>query len=161
MVIPVVKNPNDILRVHTTDMSLDTLKTEEIQQLANNMIDTMYATQGIGIAAVQVGQDLRMCIIGKEADASLTDDLVLVNPTWEKTSRKKKKDEEGCLSIPNVFGDVVRWTNIHVEALDRHGTPLSFDAKGFFARVIQHEVDHLNGVLFIDTATNIREMRSQ
>ena len=155
----IAKYPADdaILRVQTTDMPVSALATTEIQDLIDNMIDTMYSADGIGIAAPQVHKDLRVCIIGKEAHDSLTEDMVLVNPTWERTSRHKGGDMEGCLSIPRTHGKVIRWKNIKVTALDRHGEPLVFEAHKFFARVIQHEVDHLDGVLFIDKATDIHE----
>lgn len=158
MTLPISKHPvDDILRVQTTDIPLDVLKLPETQELIDNMIDTMYSAQGIGIAAPQVFKDRRICIIGKDADESLTDDLALVNPSWERTSKRKAAEMEGCLSIPNTYGKVTRWKNIVVTALDRHGNEIKFEAHGFFARVIQHEVDHLDGVLFIDKATGIHE----
>lgn len=153
----IVLHPNPILTTPSADLSVDLLHSDDIQQMIREMIPTMYAAQGIGLAAPQIGKNLRVCIIGKDADESLTDDLVLVNPTWERLSRKHSTDTEGCLSIPKVFGKVKRWKDIHVEALDRDGNPLSFDAHDFFARVIQHEVDHLDGVLFIDKAKGIHE----
>lgn len=158
MILPIVIHPNDLLRVHTEDLSLEMIQDADTQALIANMIETMYSANGIGIAAPQIGKLLRICIIGKEADKSLKEDLVLINPSWKRTSKKKTKDQEGCLSIPRVYGDVVRWKHISVTALDQNGAPLTFDAQGFFARVIQHEVDHLNGVLFIDSATGIHEL---
>ena len=77
---------------------------------------------------------------------------MLINPKWEKISRKKNTDVEGCLSVPKIFGKVTRYSNIQVEAMDRAGKKISFPAKNFFARVIQHETDHLDGILFIDKA---------
>lgn len=156
MVLPISLHPQDsILQEKTLDVDLSQLKDVHTQQLIDNMIDTMYSAQGIGIAAPQVFQHLRICIIGKEADASLSDDLVLVNPQWERTSRKKANEFEGCLSIPKTYGKVVRWKNIKISAYDRNGEQLNFEAHNFFARVIQHEVDHLDGILFIDKATGI------
>ena len=122
------------------------------------MIPTMYGDDGIGLAAPQVANNIRICIIGKQADKSLGSDLVLVNPVWTKNNKKTNIDDEGCLSVPGKFGKVKRYTDIHVDAWDRHGNPLSFDAKQFFARVVQHEVDHLDGILFIDKATDIYEV---
>lgn len=158
MILPIITHPADILRVKTVDLPTEAFIDPELQELIDSMIETMYAAQGIGIAAPQIDKDLRVCIIGKEADDSLSDNLVLVNPVWQRTSRRKKTESEGCLSIPNTYGKVTRWKNIHVEARDRHGNPLSFDANDFFARVIQHEVDHLDGVLFIDKAKDVHEV---
>jgi len=122
------------------------------------MIQSMYSDDGIGLAAPQVARNIRICVIGKAADPSLQEDLVLVNPVWKPRSKKKNVDVEGCLSVPNVFGKVKRYSNIMVEAYDRNGQPLSFAANHFFARVIQHEVDHLNGILFIDKAHDIYDV---
>lgn len=157
MIRAIAKHPDPILRVKTTDMTTEELASQEIQDLIDDMIETMYAAQGIGIAAPQVSQEKRICIVGKEADESLTHDLVLVNPQWQKVSKKKQKDPlEACLSIPNTNGVVLRWKDIEVAALDRTGQPIQFTAHDYFARVVQHEVDHLNGVLFIDKATDIQ-----
>ena len=147
--------PTASLREKSKEIDLDFLLSAETQKLIDEMIPKMYESDGIGLAAPQVGHNIRVCIIGKESDKKLKEDLVLVNPVWEKTSRKKKADMEGCLSVPNTFGKVVRYARISVDALDRNGKKLAFEAKNFLARVIQHEVDHLDGVLFIDKATDI------
>jgi len=131
------------------------LASKKIQDLIDAMIPAMYESDGIGLAAPQVGHNIRVCVIGKESDKKLEEDLVLVNPVWEKTSRKKNVDVEGCLSVPKTFGKVKRYTNIHVIAMDRTGQEISFEAKKFFARVIQHESDHLDGILFVDKAKDI------
>ena len=151
----IITIPTASLREKSKEVDLDFLASKETQKLIDEMIPKMYESDGIGLAAPQVGHNIRICIIGKESDKKLKEDLILVNPTWEKTSRKKKADMEGCLSVPHTFGKVVRYNNIAVEALDRNGKKLSFDAKKFLARVIQHEVDHLDGILFIDKATEI------
>jgi peptide deformylase len=158
MELPIVKLPTPSLRERSVEITKDILLSENTQKFIDDMIPTMYGDDGIGLAAPQVGKNIRVCVIGKEADKGLSDDLVLVNPVWEKNSPKTKTEDEGCLSVPGKFGKVKRFTNIHVDALDRHGNPLSFEAKHFFARVIQHEVDHLNGILFIDKATDIYEV---
>ncbi len=153
--LDIVTLPAENLRKKSKEIDLDFLASKETQKLIDEMIPKMYESDGIGLAAPQVGNNIRICIIGKEADKKLKEDLVLVNPTWEKTSKKKNSDTEGCLSVPHTFGKVIRYNNIAVEALDRHGKKLSFDAKKFLARVIQHEVDHLDGILFVDKATEI------
>jgi peptide deformylase len=153
--IVVLPEPN--LRKPSETVTKEFLLLPETQEFINAMIPAMYKAKGVGLAASQVAKNIRICIVGKEADESLKDDLILINPVWTKNNRKVNTDHEGCLSVPKKFGKVKRYADIHVEALDRHGNPLSFDAKNFFARVVQHEADHLNGSLFIDKATDIYE----
>jgi len=159
--LEITKVPTKSLRERSTELDPALVTSDEIQTLIDEMIPTMYTDDGIGLAAPQVGKNIRLCVIGKEAlklDKKNTlqiYDLVLINPVWQKTSRKKATDTEGCLSVPKTFGKVTRWKNIEVEALDRQGNKLKFFANDFFARVIQHEVDHLDGILFIDKAKSI------
>lgn len=161
-ILTVITHPHQTLLIPTKPISADVLRTPEIQTLIDRMIPTMHHEKGVGIAAPQVDRSLRICVIARDAillDHKTTiphEDLVLVNPVWNRLSKKTDKDVEGCLSIPHTFGTVKRYTEISVDALDRQGNPLSFEARGFFARVIQHEVDHLEGILFISKATNIR-----
>ena len=123
----------------------------------------MYSDDGIGLAAPQIGQNIRICIIGKDAikmdkKTNITkksEDIVLINPVWQKTSRKQNWDTEGCLSVPKTYGKVKRYNHIEINAFDKNGEKINFTANGFFARVIQHEVDHLDGILFIDKAKDI------
>ena len=129
------------------------------------MIPTMYADDGIGLAAPQVAKNIRVCTIGhaaigknikiKKGNIDPQKDLVLVNLVWERVSKKTEIDIEGCLSFPKTFGKVRRYVEIDVKAMDRDGNDLHFIAKNFFSRVIQHEVDHLDGILFIDKAFDI------
>lgn len=153
--LPLVQLPNPNLRKRSIEIDRAVLLSPPIQTFIDEMIPTMYGDDGIGLAAPQVGKNIRVCVIGKDADKKLTTDLVLINPTWERTSKKTNIDTEGCLSVPNQFGKVKRYTHIDVNAWDRKGNPLSFEAHKFFARVIQHEIDHLDGILFIDKATDI------
>lgn len=126
------------------------------------MISTMYGADGMGLAAVQVGHNIRICVIGKQAIPEKhqlkQEDLILINPVWVKTGLRKLEDVEGCLSVPKKYGKVKRYKNIKVTALDALGNPLSFSASDLLARVIQHEVDHMDGVLFIDKAKNVYEV---
>lgn len=157
--LKIVTLPTPSLRERSKEVDRDFLLLPKTQKLIDEMIPAMYQYDGIGLAAPQIDHNIRVCVIGKAADKKLKEDLILVNPVWEKISRKKNSDTEGCLSVPNIFGKVVRCSDIHVEALDRNGNKLSFDAKKFFARVIQHECDHLNGILFIDKATEMYEAK--
>ncbi|PIR74008.1 MAG: peptide deformylase [Candidatus Magasanikbacteria bacterium CG10_big_fil_rev_8_21_14_0_10_47_10] len=162
--LPLVTLPAESLRQQSADIDRSVLASAEMQQFIDEMIPTMYGDDGIGLAAPQVGRNIRIFTIGKEAIKDFTviqgtidaaHDLVVVNPIWYKLSRKTTIDTEGCLSVPKTFGKVKRSRDIHVEALDRHGNTLSFDAHNYFARVVQHEVDHLNGILFIDRAKGV------
>lgn len=153
--LKIVTLPAKSLRERSKEIDRDFLLSDKIQKLIDEMVPAMYKYDGVGLAAPQIGENIRICVIAKMADKKLKNDLILVNPVWEKISKKKNTDTEGCLSVPNVFGKVIRYSDIHVEALDRTGNKISFDAKKFFARVIQHECDHLNGILFIDKATDM------
>jgi peptide deformylase len=160
--LKIVTIPNPKLRERSKELDRDVVLTDEIQELAKEMIPIMYQADGVGLAAPQVEKNIRICTISKEAmkkdkknTLSTNDDLVLINPVWNKLSRKTGWDTEGCLSVPKTYGKVKRYTEIHVQALGINGNLLSFDAHNFFARVIQHEVDHLDGILFIDKAKDI------
>jgi peptide deformylase len=118
----------------------------EIKTLTEQMFETMYANKGIGLAAVQVGKLIRLFITHVPND----DPRVFINPEVVETSLDQGSYEEGCLSIPEVNADVVRPANVRVQAWNLKGRPFSIDADQLLARVIQHELDHLNGILFID-----------
>jgi len=119
--------------------------TPEIRKTLTDMLETMYYQVGIGLAAPQVGVSLRIILV----DDGPRGPRALLNPAIV-DQRGSVRGEEGCLSIPGFFGEVERSEWVRVEAMDAEGRPLSFEAKGLQARVIQHELDHLDGVLFID-----------
>jgi peptide deformylase len=118
----------------------------EIQSLSEQMFETMYANKGIGLAAVQVGKLIRLFITDIPNDGP----RVFINPEVVETSVEQGTYEEGCLSIPEINADVVRPAHVKIQAWNLKGRPFSLDADQMLARVIQHELDHLNGVLFID-----------
>ncbi len=163
--LTIITIPNTILETPARELTQEEIISPEIQALIDEMIPTMYRSEGIGLAAPQINKSIQICIIGKGAiqlDRKTTvphEDLILINPTWTKNSTKTNNDQEGCLSIPGLYGTVKRYSDIHVEARDRSGNKFSFDAKNFFARVIQHEIDHLNGILFTTKATDVREVK--
>jgi peptide deformylase len=130
-----------ILRKETTPV---TSITAEIRTLVDAMFETMYAAKGIGLAAPQVGRIERVAVVDVKGDP-----LVLINPEIL-ASTGMEKDEEGCLSIPDIYGDVDRPSTVHVRALDRDGKEFEREADGLLGRCIQHEIDHLHGKLFID-----------
>lgn len=161
--LSIITLPTSSLRERSQEIDRDFLLLKKTQQLIEEMIPKMYESDGIGLAAPQIGHNIRLCIIGQEAlkmdkkNKLPIADLVLVNPIWQKTSRKTNVEEEGCLSVPKTIGKVKRYSDIEVRAWNEHGEEIKFKAHGYFARVIQHEVDHLDGVLFIDKAKNIKK----
>jgi peptide deformylase len=130
-----------ILRQDTTVV---TEVTEEHRRLIDDMFETMYAARGIGLAATQVGRTERICVV--DVDKAK---YALVNPEIV-ASDGEQTGEEGCLSIPEIYGDVTRAQHVVVRALDRDGKPIEIDATDLLARCLQHEIDHLHGRLFID-----------
>jgi peptide deformylase len=120
--------------------------TPEIRKLVEDMVDTMYDEVGIGLAAPQVGVSLRLIVVGDEGGQGVR---ALVNPLLVDQGGQATA-EEGCLSIPGVFAQVTRADWVRVEAHDLEGRPLRLEGRGLLARVLQHEMDHLDGVLFID-----------
>jgi peptide deformylase len=119
--------------------------TAELQQLIDDMFETMYAARGIGLAAPQVGRSERLAVVDVDDEP-----MVLINPEILESSGGTEKGEEGCLSIPEVYGDVERPESIRIRAMDRDGNVFERDAAGLLARCMQHEIDHLHGKMFID-----------
>ena len=130
-----------ILRQETTPVDR---MTDELRRLTDDMIATMHAAKGIGLAAPQIGRSERIAVIDVEDDP-----IVIVNPEIVITEGSAKA-EEGCLSIPEIFGDVERPARVTIRALDRDGEPFELQASELLARCLQHEIDHLHGKLFID-----------
>ncbi len=168
----IIKHPNDILRrkarpVETFDA--------ELQQLIDDMVATMRAAPGVGLAAPQVNVPLRVAVVefGEEPDEDANGNLpenlpenppekklfVLINPEITRLSTELETASEGCLSIPGLVGDVERAHTVTVKAQNRRGQPLKIKASGWLARILQHEIDHLNGVLFIDRALKLEVLQ--
>lgn len=126
--------------------------SNEAKKLIKEMIETMKEKRGVGIAAPQINEGVQVIIVDAEGGP-----LALYNPKLLKTSKKKESGEEGCLSVAGVYGIVPRFTSVEAEAQNEKGEIIRIKAEGFFARVLQHEIDHINGVLFIDRATKITE----
>jgi peptide deformylase len=144
-------------RLHTVAAPVPEV-TDEVRALVRDMAETMYGAPGIGLAATQVDTHLRLIVI----DISETRDqlLVLINPRI--TSRSGESDyEEGCLSVPGVYGKVPRSERITVEALDRNGEPFVLEAEGLLAVCIQHEMDHLLGKVFVEYWSRLKQTRLQ
>jgi peptide deformylase len=127
---------------------------DELRQLVREMLQTMYSSQGIGLAAPQVAVNKQLIVVDCEPDNPANPPLVLINPQIKSVSRDSCVIEEGCLSIPGVFLEVVRPKVVEVNFKDEYGRPRKIKASGLLSRVIQHEMDHLNGVLFVDRVQN-------
>jgi peptide deformylase len=121
----------------------------DLQQLIDDMAETMYAAPGVGLAANQVGSLRRVCVANPSEDRDPAKLLVLINPELVE-SEGEIVAEEGCLSIPDVREEVRRARRVLVRALDRTGRPIEVEGEDLLARILQHELDHLNGVLFVD-----------
>ena len=107
MILPIVQHPNEILTTRSKEVEPSFIVSNKARKLAKDMIETVYNAKGVGLAAPQIGLGIRLCVITKQYTPDQKD-LVLFNPTWEKTSRKKIADNEGCLSVPHTFGRVKR-----------------------------------------------------
>jgi peptide deformylase len=132
---------------------------EAVRSLARDMLVSMYAARGIGLAAPQIGVDLQLLVIDLEIEDPASPPLVLINPEITSVGGSLCTYEEGCLSIPGVYLDVVRPSVVDVSYRDELGRPKRLKADGLMARCIQHEMDHLNGVLFVDRVTDHDKLR--
>jgi peptide deformylase len=131
----------------------------ETRRLADDMLDTMYDAPGIGLAAVQIGVDRRMLVIDVSREGEEKAPLVFINPEVVASSEERSLYEEGCLSIPDYYAEVERPADVTVNFFDVDGKPQTVKADGLLATCLQHEIDHLNGVLFIDHISRLkREM---
>lgn len=158
MVYDIVIEPIPMLHKRSLDVDPKDIKSREMQKFIKDMVETMYVKDGVGLAAVQVGRPIQLCVIGKNYNPFGKDDLCLINPVWTKLSITKEWDEEGCLSVPGVYGKIKRYKKIKVSALDKNGKKLEFIAEDFFARIVQHECDHLGGHLYIEKAKDFRHV---
>jgi peptide deformylase len=127
--------------------------TPELDALIADMFDTMHAANGAGLAAPQIGVNLRLVIYGfkqntRYPDAPPVPETVLINPKLRPLSAEREEGWEGCLSVPGLRGVVPRFTALHYEGVDQFGNVINRDAEGFHARVVQHECDHLDGILY-------------
>jgi len=135
---------------------------KDLHTLIDDMVETMRDAPGVGLAAPQIGLSERLLVIEyfeREEDEEIEDApkkvWAVINPEIVKKSEETVMGVEGCLSIPGLLGEVERHTEIHVKALNRHGKPMKIKARGWLARIFQHEIDHLNGVLFPDLTERV------
>lgn len=153
--LPIVFSDNPILRQKSRRVSHI---TGEIERLIKDMFESMHAAHGVGLAAVQVGVPLRLIIVEipedlEDSNAGTT--LVLLNPEVVRASDEMETGIEGCLSVPGWAGEVPRYTMVTVKGMDPKGKKVRLRAEGYLARVLQHEIDHTEGILFIDRASEL------
>jgi len=150
MIYPVIIYPHKNLRLKSRDLSLEEIESNEIQQLINDLKETMIEKDGLGLAAPQIDKQINLIAINTDSGV-----LEFINPKIIKKSWAKNTIEEGCLSLPNIYGLVKRPSRVKVSYLDKHGKQKTISDDSITARVLQHEIDHLNGTLFIDLASKI------
>ena len=150
----ILTEPNQILR----QKSLPVEKIDkDLQKLMDDMLETMYAAPGIGLAAIQVGIPKRIIVIDIAQKEGPKNPMIFINPEIIKQSENNSTYEEGCLSVPGQFAEIDRPDKCHIKYLDYHGQPREIRAEGMLATCIQHEIDHLEGILFIDYLSKLKK----
>jgi peptide deformylase len=149
----IIRDGHPTLRKVAKKVEVKELKDPLFQQLIDDMFETMYEAPGVGLAAPQVNVSKRLFVIDvREEDH---EPAVVVNPKME-LAEEEVELTEGCLSVPGMVGEITRYKRVAVSGLDREGNKIRLEGEGLFAQCLQHEIDHLNGVLYIDKAKNVR-----
>jgi peptide deformylase len=167
-ILKVAKLGNPVLRKKSDPVDRREIAQQDFQHLIDDMIETMREYDGVGLAAPQVHVSKQIAVIEAKGSARYPESpdiplLVVINPSVVSMSKEKREGWEGCLSVDNLRGRVPRSTRMEVKALDRHGKEIHLDASGFLAVVLQHEIDHLMGYVYLDrmsdlsTLTHMRE----
>jgi peptide deformylase len=167
--LKVARLGHPILRQQARAIPLDQVDDPALQRLIDDMITTMQDDNGIGLAAPQVHQSLQLAVLGnpdagggdpdaEEDDPDTVPLTVLINPQWLERSARTDESWEGCLSIPGLRGVVSRSQQVVLRAVNREGITVELEAEGFFARVLQHEIDHLEGVVYLDRMADMRRL---
>jgi peptide deformylase len=155
-ILPITTCPNPNLRRRSKEIAEKAIKSEQFIKLCKDMEETMLKKDGVGLAAPQIGENLRLIVVNTKNGA-----IAMLNPELVKKSWAKEWGEEGCLSVPGVFGEVKRHKVVSCNYMSLSGEKKCLDSKGLLARILQHEIDHLDGVLFIDKAKNIEDKGGQ
>lgn len=178
MILKILQEPHKILRETAQEIKPEEIKSKDIQGLLKDMSETLAAIDiGVGLAAPQIGKPLRIFLVSGETLATKRDKkkidleeykkhkasrkwkhLVFINPKIIRTFKEKKLLPEGCLSVDKLYGQIERPKRVVVQAYNEEGKKFRRSASGLFAQVIQHETDHLNGILFIDKAKNLKHL---
>ena len=147
-----------VLRIRARSLDPSEIGEPALQRLIDDLFDTMREYKGIGLAAPQVHQSLRLFVAGVDDPEENLPPVVMINPEIAPVGSTTEEEWESCLSVPDLRGRVPRATEIRINALDRHGRVNSMTASGFPARVIQHETDHVDGILFLDRMTSLESL---
>ena len=150
----ILTEPNKLLR--RVSKPVDFVGKEE-QKIMDDMLDTMYEANGIGLAAIQIGIPKRIIVLDIGKDQKNKKPMYFVNPIIKNKNIEKTSYEEGCLSVPGQFAEIERPDKCHVKYLDYYGQPKEIKAEGMLATCIQHEIDHLEGILFIDYLSKLKK----
>lgn len=153
--LKILTQPNPILRKKSAEINLEIVKNREFKNLISSMAKTMIKTDGVGLAAPQIGKNIRLAVINSRDGV-----FCLINPKFTKKSWAREFGQEGCLSIPGIFGMVKRHKKVSLTYYNQDGKKIKLTAEGMMARVIQHEVDHLDGILFIDKASAVEKVQN-
>ena len=151
---PILTEPNKLLR--QVSKTVEKVSKDE-QKLMDDMLDTMYAANGIGLAAIQIGIPKRIIVMDTSKDSDKKEPRYFVNPVIKNRNLEKVTYEEGCLSVPNQFAEINRPSQCDVEYLDYNGEKQILRANGLLSTCIQHEMDHLEGILFIDYLSKLKK----
>jgi peptide deformylase len=165
-VLKIVQTGDEVLRGKAEEVPHEEIGSEKIQSLIKKMRKTLAEEEdGVGLAAPQVGEPLRIFIVSKKAlskdGSEKQEDLVFINPVISKQSRKKELMDEGCLSVRGKYGNVNRFTRVTVSAYNEKGKKIERGAGGLLSQIFQHEVDHLDGVLFTDKTKMLKELSDE
>ncbi len=155
---PIITDGHPTLRKVAKKVDPKEIADPLFQQLIDDMLETMYAAPGVGLAAPQVNVSKRLFVmdVGTDEEHPEGGQYVVINPKIELTEEEVEMTE-GCLSVPGYVGEITRFNHVAVTGLDRDGKKIRLEGKGTFAQALQHEIDHLNGVLYIDKAKNVRK----
>jgi peptide deformylase len=151
MILEIIRYPNPILRKKCKAVKKVDART---RKLIDDMIETLHAAPGIGLAAPQIGENIRLIVVDIGEGA-----FAMVNPKIKEKSKAHQTFDEGCLCLPGIVGPVSRSSRITVEGLDRNGEKFTIEAEGLLATVLQHEIDHLEGIVFLDRVTDKDKIR--
>ena len=150
----ILVEPNEFLRKKSSPVEhID----DELRRVMDDMLETMYAAPGIGLAAIQIGVPKRIIVIDLTKQDELKNPMFFINPEIVEKSITNSSYEEGCLSVPGQFAEIDRPDKCHIKYLDYYGNPTEIKTEGMLATCIQHEIDHLEGVLFIDYLSKLKK----
>jgi peptide deformylase len=162
MILKVARIGHPVIRAQARELSAEQLRSAEVQHLIDDMVETMHEYDGVGVAAPQVHVSWRLAVLEVPASDDRTREavplLAIVNPKLTPIGDEQVSAWEGCLSVPDLRGVVPRYRRVRLQALDRAGEAIDLEAEGFFARVLQHECDHLDGRVYLDRMDGLRSL---